>query len=323
MKAVVQDRYGPPGEVLATRDLDEPVPGRKQVLVEVKAASVNGGDAALVKGMPYVIRLGTGLTRPRRGLPGNDISGVVLAVGEDVSGLSPGDSVFGKGEGAFAEVVVAHQQRIVVKPEGVSFEQAASLPVAGLTALQGLRDAADVQPGQRVLVNGASGGVGTFAVSVAKVLGAEVTAVCSSRNVEMAWSLGADHVIDYTEDDFLDTDTEFDVVFDNAASRSLSETRNVLTRRGVLIPNNGNLHSRWLASLPTMAAAVVSSPFVSQSIKLNVQTWNRDDLTEMGRLVATGQVSPYIERTYGLAETGEAVEYVGEGHARGKVVITV
>lgn len=323
MKAVLQERYGSPEDVLVLKDVAEPSPGPKQVLVEVAAASVNAGDAALTRGIPYVVRLGSGLRRPRKGLRGSDISGVVAAVGPGVTGFSPGDEVFGKGEGAFAEMVVAHHERVVPKPEGITFEQAASLPVAGLTAVQGLRDVADVQPGQRVLVVGASGGVGTFAVQVANALGAEVTAVCSTHNVETIRSLGADHVIDYTKEDFLDTEALFDVVFDNAASRSFSETRGVMVRGGVLIPNSGNLQSRWLASLPTMMKAVVTSPFVDQRIKLNVQTWSQDDLSEMGRLVESGGVSPVIERTYSLPETGTAVEYVARGHARGKVLIVI
>lgn len=323
MKAIVHERYGAPLEVLEATEVSEPTPGPREVLVAVKVASVNAGDAAVVKGMPYLIRPAYGMSHPRTGIRGSDIAGVVQAVGGDVVGLAPGDEVFGKGEGAFAELVVAHQQRIALKPPAISFEQAAALPVAGLTALQGLRDAGGVQRGQRVLINGASGGVGTFAVQVAKVLGAEVTAVCSTANVETARSLGADHLVDYTREDFTATDTRFDVLFDNAASRSLSATRSVLTRRGVLVLNNGNLQSRWLASLPRMAAAMVSSLFSTQRAGFNVQKWSREDLVELGRMVEAGQVSPVIDRRYGLSETADALDYVDRGHARGKVVVTI
>jgi NADPH:quinone reductase-like Zn-dependent oxidoreductase len=321
--AVVHERYGPPLDVLQMREVIEPTPGSEEVLVSVKAASVNAGDTAVVKGMPYLIRPAYGLSRPRTGIRGSDIAGVVRAVGRDVVGLEIGDVVFGKGEGAFAEMVLAHRDRIAKKPSDVSFDHAAALPVAGLTALQGLRDAGGVQSGQRVLINGASGGVGTFAVQIGKILGADVTAVCSTANVEMARSLGADSVIDYTREDFTATDTRFDVIFDNAASRPLAATRRLLTRRGVLVLNNGNLHSRWLASLPRMARGMLTSPFVAQRIRPNVQRWSREDLAELGGLVATGRMTPVIDRTYALSETAEALEYLDDGHARGKVVVVI
>lgn len=302
-------------------DVGEPDPGPREVLVAVKAASVNAGDAAVVKGMPYLIRAAYGLTRPRSGIRGSDIAGVVASVGGDVVGLTPGDEVFGKGEGAFAEMVLAKPGNLAAKPTTVTFEQAAALPVAGLTALQGLRDAGSVESGHRVLINGASGGVGTFAVQVAKALGAEVTAVCSTRHLESARALGADHVVDYTRGDFTATLEPFDLVFDNAASRSLSETRRLLTRGGTLVLNNGNLNSRWFASLPRMAAAMLSFPFVSQRLGLNVQKWSQEDLTHLAHLVVEGKVAPVIERTHALEETAAAVDHVGLGHAQGKMVI--
>ena len=323
MRAVVHERYGAPLDVLKVTDVDEPTPGLREVLVAVKAASVNAGDAAVVKGMPYLIRAAYGLTRPRSGIRGSDIAGVVASVGRDVVRLAPGDEVFGKGEGAFAEMVLAKPGKLASKPATVTFEQAAALPVAGLTAFQGLRDAGGVEPGHRVLINGASGGVGTFAIQVAKALGAEVTAVCSTQNLETARALGADHVVDYTGGDFTASLEPFDVVFDNAASRSLSETRRLLSRDGTLVLNNGNLNSRWLASLPRMAAAKLSSPFVSQKLGLNVQKWSQEDLVELGRMAEAGRVSPVIDRTHGLSETADALEYVGRGHARGKVVVTI
>jgi NADPH:quinone reductase-like Zn-dependent oxidoreductase len=320
MKAVVHDRYGPPRDVLQLKEVPEPRPGTSEVLVRVNAASVNAGDAAVIVGLPYLVRLAYGLTRPRKPIRGSDIAGVVVSVGDDVIDLRPGDEVFGKGEGAFAEMVVAHPESLATKPTAVPFEEAAALPVAGLTALQGLRGAGTGE-GDRVLINGASGGVGTFAIQIAKALGAEVTAVCSSGNVDAARSLGAEHVVDYTHHDFTDTDTRYDVLFDNAGSRSLRATRSVIARRGALVLNHGNLDSRWLASLPRMARAKLSSPFASHRTLLNVQTWSRDDLAELARLVEERSVTPVIERTYTLEQVPEAVAYVGQGSARGKVMI--
>jgi NADPH:quinone reductase-like Zn-dependent oxidoreductase len=323
VKAVLHERFGAPRQVLDLKDVDPPRLGDKEVLVRVRAASVNAGDAAVVAGMPYIIRPVYGFARPRKRLFGSDISGVVEEVGWEVDGIEPGDEVYGKGEGAFAEQVVARPGRIAPKPSNLSFEESAALPVAGLTALQGLRDAAGLSPGQKVLINGASGGVGTFAVQIAKTLGAEVTAVCSTGNAETARSLGADRVVDYTVEDFTKTGERYDVVFDNAASRSLSETRMLLTPRGILIPNNGNLHSRWLASLPRMIGAMAMFLFFSQRARMSPQTWDHDDLVTLKDLVEAGKVKPVVDRVYQLAQTAEAVEYVGEGHARGKVVITV
>jgi len=320
MRAVVHDSYGQPREVLQLREVPEPRPGPSEVLVRVSAASVNAGDAAVIVGLPYLVRLAYGLTRPRTPIRGSDIAGTVLSAGDDVVDLRPGDEVFGKGEGAFAEMVVARPESLATKPAAVTFEEAAALPVAGLTALQGLRDAGTGE-GDRVLINGASGGVGTFAIQVAKALGAEVAAVCSSGNVDAARSLGAEHVVDYTHQDFTDTDTRYDVLFDNAGSRSLTATRSVIARRGALVLNHGNLNSRWLASLPRMARAKLSSPFASQRTLLNVQTWSREDLAELARLVGERSVTPMIERTYTLDQVPEAVAYVGQGHARGKVMI--
>lgn len=243
-------------------------------------------------------------------------------VGAKVTRFGPGDEVFGGGVGTFAEYAAAPEKRLALKPASLSFDEAAVLPVAGLTALQGIRGAG-VEEGQKVLINGASGGVGTFAVQVAKALGAEVTAVCSTRNVQQARSIGADHVIDYTKDDFTKGGERYDVVFDNAASHSLADTRRVLTDKGILIPNAGMLNSKWLASVPRMLGAVLSSVLSRKRAKLPSQAWNPDDLTALGKLIEVGKVTPTVDRTYTLAEAAQAVAYVGEGHARGKVVITM
>jgi NADPH:quinone reductase-like Zn-dependent oxidoreductase len=322
MKAVIQDRYGS-AEVLRLADVGTPEVGENQVLIEVRAASVNAVDPAVMRGMPYVLRLGFGLRRPRFPIRGSDVAGTVAGIGAGVTRFKPGDQVFGAGKGTFAEFAIAEEGELANKPEHLSFEQAASLPMAALTALQGLRDVARIEPGQKVLVNGASGGVGTFAVQIATALGAEVTAVCSPSNVEMARSLGAVRVIDYTRADFVEEPRRFDVVFDNAASRSLSETRRLLRRRGMLIPNNGALSSRWLASLPRLIHAAVVFPFVSQRLGLFVSKVTTDDLETLVEMVEKGDVTPVIDRVHMLGDVPDAMAYVGEGHAKGKVVITV
>jgi NADPH:quinone reductase-like Zn-dependent oxidoreductase len=322
MKAVTQDRYGS-AEVLRLADVDGPAVGQSQVLIEVRAASVNAVDAAVMRGMPYVLRLGFGLRRPRLGIRGSDVSGTVVRVGAGVSRFKVGDEVFGAAKGAIAELAVAGEGELAIKPEQLTFEQAAALPMAGLTALQGLRDVARIEPGQTVLINGASGGVGTFAVQIARALGADVTAVCGTRNIETARSIGANRVIDYTREDFTTAPGRFDVVFDNAASHSLSATRRLLKGRGMLIPNNGALSSRWLASLPRLLHAVVVFPFVRQRLGLFVSKVTTEDLEALAGMVEKGDVTPVIDRTYGLGDVPDAMAYVGEGHARGKVVITV
>jgi NADPH:quinone reductase-like Zn-dependent oxidoreductase len=247
----------------------------------------------------------------------------VVSVGAKVKDLRPGDDVFGACRGSFAEYTVARETELAIKPEYLTFEQAASLPMAGVTALQGLRDVGRVQPGQSVLVIGASGGVGTFAIQIARALGAAVTAVCSTRNVETARSLGASPVIDYTRDDFPAQQGLFDVIFDNAASRPLSATRRLLRRGGMLIPNHGALSSRWLASLPRLFHAVMVFPFLPQRLGLFVSKVTTEDLEALAGMVEHGDVSPVIDRTYGLGDVPDAMAYVGEGHAKGKVVITV
>ncbi|HUF14402.1 MAG TPA: NAD(P)-dependent alcohol dehydrogenase [Acidimicrobiia bacterium] len=323
MKAITRSEYGSPLNVLELKDVDMPVVKHDEVLVRVHAAGVNAGDAAQVRGTPYIIRPVYGMRRPKRPFIGQDVAGTVERVGARVARFSPGDEVFGGGFGTFAEYAAAPEKRLALKPGSLSFDDAAALPVAGLTALQGIRDAAGVEEGHKVLINGASGGVGTFAVQIAKALGAEVTAVCSTRNIEQARSIGADHVIDYTKEDFTKGVERYDVVFDNAASYSLADTRKLLTHKGVLIPNAGLLDSKWLASVPRMFGAVLSSVLRRKRAKISAQTWNPDDLTALGELIEVGKVTPTIDRTYTLVEAAQAVAYVGEGHARGKVVIAV
>jgi NADPH:quinone reductase-like Zn-dependent oxidoreductase len=322
MKAMVQDRYGS-ADVLELRDVDEPAIGDDEVLVRVRAAAVNPADWGLMRGVPYILRLGYGLRTPNRGIRGTDMAGEVTAIGRNVTLFQPGDEVYGSGRGAFAEYVAAAEGKLSLKPTNLSFEEAAAVPMVGTTALKGLRDTAKLEPGQRVLINGASGGVGTFAVQIAKSMGAEVTGVCSTRNGDMVASIGADHVIDYTKEDFTRSGQRYDVILDNVASHSLSDTFGALTRNGLLLPNNGSFQNRWLASIPRFLAALVMSLFKSQRAKIFLGTESRDDLMTIKHLIETGEVTPVIDRSYQLSETAEAIEYVGEGHARGKVVITV
>lgn len=323
MKAIVRDRYGPPEAVVELRDVEVPTIRDNEVLVRVRAASVNAGDPPIVKGSPYIIRPVYGMKRPKRPIIGQDLAGTVERVGAKVTRFSPGDEVFGGGFGAFAEYAAAPEKRLALKPGGLDFPTAAAVPIAGLTALQGIRDAASVEAGHKILINGASGGVGTYAIQIAKTLGAEVTAVCSTRNVDQARAIGADHVIDYTKEDFTKGTARYDVVFDNAASHSLASTKRVLTDRGILIPNAGMLDRKWLANVPRMIAAVSSAIFSRKRAKLSPQMWRPDDLAVLGGWIAEGKVRPLIDRMYPLREAPQAVAYVAEGHARAKVVITV
>jgi NADPH:quinone reductase-like Zn-dependent oxidoreductase len=323
VKAVTRFAYGLPEQVLAVREVDPPTIGNGEVLVRVHAAGVNAGDVAVVRGTPYLVRPAYGLVRPRRPVIGQDLAGTVDRVGARVTRFRPGERVFGGGRGTFAELAAAPERRLAPMPDGLGFESAAAVPTAGLTALQGLRDAGGVGPGRRVLVNGASGGVGTYAIQIAKSLGAEVTAVCSPPNVEQARALGADQVIDYTREDFTRLTGRFDVVFDNAANRSISETRAVLAPGGILVPNGGRLDTRWLASVPRMLGAAASSIFGRTKTRLHAQTWDPDDLTILAGMLSAGTVRSVIDRAYPLAGAGDAVAYLAAGHARGKVVITV
>jgi NADPH:quinone reductase-like Zn-dependent oxidoreductase len=326
MKAIVYCDYGLPN--LKLEDVEKPTPNDDQVLVRVHAASVNPLDWHYIEGTPYIMRvMGVGLRKPKDTRLGVDYAGAVEAVGKNVTQFKPGDEVFGGRTGAFAEYVCARAAgSVALKPASVTFEQAASVPIAGITALQGLRDKGKVQPGQKVLINGASGGVGTFAVQIAKSFGANVTGVCSTRNLDMVRSLGADHMIDYTEQDFTKGEQRYDVILDNVANRSLSECKRVLNPDGkyVLIGGGGVNESRWLGPGLTHAfKAMVLSKFVSQQMGMMLAQLNQKDLTVLADLMQSGKVTPVIDRRYKLSEVPAAIAYLEEGHARGKVVITL
>lgn len=323
MKAIVQEEYGSQ-EVLKLQEIEMPVVDDDEVLVRVHAAGVHPGDWFLMTGRPMLFRLATGLRGPRKRIPGFDFAGTVEAVGKDAKGFTPGDEVFGDAaHGSCAEYVSVSEDKMAPKPANLTLEQAAVVPVSGTAALLGLRDAAKVQPGQHVLVNGASGGVGTYAVQIAKALGAEVTGVCSTRNVEMVRSIGADQVIDYTEEDFTKGGERYHVILDNVANHSLAECRRALLPEGILIPNNGTSGGRWIGPLGRMAAAFVQSPFVPKQGRPFYAPVRKTDLLDLTELIEAGKITPVIDGTYPLSETAEAMGHVGEGHARGKVVITV
>jgi NADPH:quinone reductase-like Zn-dependent oxidoreductase len=326
MKAVVYTDYGPP-DVLQIRDIKKPVPTDDQVLIKVHAAAVNPYDWHFIRGTPYVMRLMIGgLRKPTDPRVGVDYAGTIEAVGKNVTQFKPGDEVFGNRSGAFAEYVCARSDRaIALKPANLTFEQAAGVPVAALTALQGLRDAGKVQPGQKVLINGASGGVGTFAVQIAKTLGAEVTGVCSTRNVDLVRSLGADHVIDYTKEDLTKSGERYDVILDNVGTQPLSGFRRVLRPNGicVMIGGGGPNDGKWVGPMARPLKAKLMSPFISQKMSMMMARSNKDDLTILADLMQSGKVTPVIDRIYPLSEIREAVRYVETGRARGKVIITV
>jgi NADPH:quinone reductase-like Zn-dependent oxidoreductase len=322
MKAVVATRFGPP-DVLELRDVDEPRVGDRDVLVRVRAASVNPADWYAMAGLPWVARPQTGLRTPRTAGVGLDVAGVVAAVCGAVTRLRPGDEVFGAGTATLAEYAAVAEDALVPKPANLSFEQAAAVPVAGLTALQGLRDKGRAQPGQRVLVNGASGGVGTFAVQLAKALGAEVTAVCSTRHVDMVAALGADRVVDYTREDFTRIDRRYDLLLDVAGSRPWSACRRVLEPRGTLVLVGAPKGSRLLGPLGHIVRVRLASLRASQRVVFFISKATADDLTALAELLEAGTVVPMVERAYALGDAAEAFRYLGEGHARGKLVIVV
>ena len=319
MKAITQDRYGS-AEVLKTRDIARPEIADDEVLVRVHAASIHIGDWVLMTGVPYVMRMGTGLSKPKNRVPGTDMAGTVEAVGTQVQGLRQGDEVFGWCTGAFAEYASAPEDQFVKRPANLTLEQAAAVGVSATTALQLLRDDAKVQPGQKVLINGASGGVGTFAVQIAKALGAEVTGVSSTKNLELVRSIGADHVIDYTREDFRTGTERYDLILDNVGDRSMSDTRGALTPNGTLISNGGG-HSA--GKLGRVIRASLTSIFVRQQARPSVKTQNRADLVALKELVEAGKVTPVIGGTYPLGQTAEAIGHVATGHARGTLVIAV
>jgi NADPH:quinone reductase-like Zn-dependent oxidoreductase len=322
MKAIVQRAYGPPLEVLRLEELDDPTPGDGEVLVRVRAAGVNALDWHLVTGEPTILRLvGMGLRRPKRSGVGRDVAGVVEAVGPGVTRLQAGEEVFGWCAGAFAELVVTREDSLVPKPAAVTFEQAAAVPVAAITALQGLRDKGEVRPGQQVLITGASGGVGTFAVQLARHLGAEVTAVCSTRNLDLVRSIGADHVVDYTREDFTERGERYDVILDIAGRPSLLGCRRSLQPGGRLVLAGGE-GGRWLGPLPRMVRALLLGLLGSRKVRAFEAKENREDTLVLADLLAAGNLSPVLDRTYDLAGAPEAVRYLEEGHTQGKVVVT-
>jgi NADPH:quinone reductase-like Zn-dependent oxidoreductase len=317
MKAIVLEEYGTP-DVLQLKEIDKPVPGDSDVLVRVQAASIHAGDYFTVRGTPFAVRLASGLLKPRDNyVPGFDVAGWVEAVGKDVTRFQPGDAVLGECGGACAEYACGPEDKFVLKPDNLSFEQAAAVPVSALAALHGLRDAGKVQLGQKVLINGASGGVGTFAVQIAKAFGAEVTGVCSTRNVALVRSIGADHVIDYTQEDFTQGGPRYDLILDNVANHSLADCRRALTPEGMHLPNSGN------SGMGYVVKAFLASLFARQQGRPYLSMPNQEDLTVLKGLIEAGKVTPVIDRTYPLGETPEATAYIGKGHARGKVVISV
>jgi NADPH:quinone reductase-like Zn-dependent oxidoreductase len=326
MKAVVYQGFGSP-DILEYRDIDKPACGDNEVLVKVRATSVNPLDWKVMKGGPFLVRLLLGLGKPKIKRPGVDVAGQVEAVGKNITEFKPGDEVFGTCVGAFAEYATSKsapgmKSALVLKPDNVTFEEAASAPVAGLTALQGLRDKGRIQPGQRVLINGAAGGVGTFAVQIAKSFGANVTGVCSTGNVDLVRSLGADRVVDYTQQDFTKGEERYDLILDCVGNHSFSEYRRILNPRGVLVGVGAPADVPMSGLLTGLIGALVSSWFVSQRLAIFIAKVNQEDLTTLGQLMAAGKVRPVIDRRYSLSEAPEAFRYMEAGHARGKVIVT-
>ena len=322
MKAIVYDRYGSP-EVLKCEEIEKPNPGEGEVLIKVCAASVNPYDWHFMRGQPYFIRLMAGLAKPKQRRLGADVAGCVEAVGESVSRFKPGDAVFGACRGAFSQYVCAPERTLAIKPDNVSFEQAASAPIAGLTALQGLRDQGKIHAGLNVLINGAAGGVGTFAVQLAKSFGAEVTGVCSTRNVEMIRAIGADQAVDYTRQDFSELGRRYDLIFDCIGNHSLLACRKVMNPNGISVEVGGSA-GRWMLGFFVHAAAVLLlSPFISQRFVTLMAKSKSGDLATIAQLMAAGKLTPVIDRRYGLNDVPEAIRYLEAGHARGKVVITL
>ncbi|MBB5873531.1 NADPH:quinone reductase-like Zn-dependent oxidoreductase [Allocatelliglobosispora scoriae] len=322
MRAIARHRWGSP-ELLALDEVDPPAIGDDEVLVSVRAASVNPYDWHRTTGTPYLVRIGSGLVTPRATALGADLAGVVAATGRDVTAFRVGDEVFGMGDGAFAEQVAIRPDRLAPKPADLSFEEAAAVPLAGLTALQGLRDRGGIRPGQRVLINGAAGGVGTFAVQLAKAFGAEVTGVCGTGNVELVRGLGADHVIDYTRADFTRDGRTYDLILDVAGNRSNAARRRALTPGGTLVLVGGPKRNRWTGPLGSLLRMLVAALFSSRTMVGMLAKHSHADLLMLRDLLDSGQVRPVVERTYPLAETANALRHVAGGHTRGKVVITM
>ena len=322
MKAIVYRCYGSP-DVLELEDIEKPVPADDEVLVKVQAAAVNPLDWHYMRGSPYLMRLGTGLGAPKDTRLGVDFAGTVEAVGINVKRFKPGDEVFGGAGGAFAEYVTLGEDRaLVLKPANLTFEQAASVPIAAITALQALRDKGRLKAGQKVLINGASGGVGTFAVQIAKSFGAEVTGVCSTRNLEMVRSIGADHVIDYTQEDYTENEQRYDLIIDNVGNHSLLRNRRALEPDGIFVIVGGP-KGNWLGPIMSPIKALMLSPFVGQEFVMVLAKMRKDDLAVLGELMQAGKVTPVIDRRYRLSEVPAAIRYSEEGHARGKIIINL
>jgi NADPH:quinone reductase-like Zn-dependent oxidoreductase len=325
MKAIVQKTYGST-DVLEFKDVDKPEIGDDEVLVRVHAAGVDRGVWHIMTGLPYFLRLiipELGLRAPKTLVRGSDIAGVVATVGKDVTRFRPGDEVFGIGKGSYAEYTCVPENKLAPKPANLTFEQAAVVPISGLTALQAVRDSGKVQPGQKVLIIGASGGVGTFAVQIAKSLGADVTGVSSTTKVDMVRSLGADHIIDYTHEDFAKGEQRYDVILDTGGHSSLARLRRALTPKGTLVIVGAETDGKWFGGFDRSIRAMVLSRFVSQKLIAFVNSENADDMIVVKELIEAGKVTPVIDRTYPLNDAPKAIHYLEEGHARGKVAITV
>jgi NADPH:quinone reductase-like Zn-dependent oxidoreductase len=323
MKAVTSRCYGSP-EVLEIEEVQKPVPAADELLVKVRAAAVNPADWHGMRGEPYIVRLSGGFGAPDDISVGVDFAGTVEAVGKNVTRFKSGDEVFGGRGGALAEYVVVREEgAVVLKPENLTFEQAGSVGIAGITALQGLRDRGRIKAGQKVLINGASGGVGTFAVQIAKAFGAEVTGVCSTRNVELVRSLGADHVVDYTKEDFTESSQQYDVIFDNVSTQPVLRMRRVMKPEGILVIVGGVSKDPWIGPLSGVVRAAFVAPFVDQQLGMFIAKLKQPDLQVLSDLMRAGQVTPVIDKQYTFDQTREAMAYLEEGHARGKVVVTL
>ena len=316
MKAIFQTGYGSP-DFFELREINKPAIKDNEVLVSVRAAALNAGDLFFMRGVPYMVRLAAGIPRPKNYIPGFDVAGHVAEVGRKVTQFKPGDEVFGSGHSTCSEQVCVKEKNILSKPASLTFEQAAAIPTSALTALQGLRDVGKIKPGQKVLINGASGGVGTYAVQIAKAFGAEVTGVCSTRNLAMVRSIGADHVIDYTTQDFTQSGQNYDLILDQVANHSLADCRRSLTPQGTHIPNSGN------KGLGYVVKAFISSLFVRQQGSTYFSVPKNQDLVVLKKLVESGKVKPVIDKTFPISEISEAFRHLEEVHASGKVVITI